>query len=155
MRGRPESAVDRFAARIADDEGCWIWTGALNASGYGTFNPDRNKVYAHRWSYEHHVSPIPDGLDLDHLCRTPSCVNPWHLEPVTRRVNQRRGDTFAATYAATTHCVNGHAFDEANTYFRPDNGHRKCRACNTDRQRAATAAREHQPNPIRKEPHRS
>ena len=67
--------------------GCWEWTGHVNNAGYGRVKND----YAHRLAYEMFVGPIPDGADLDHLCRRRSCVNPAHLEPVTRSENVRRG----------------------------------------------------------------
>ena len=79
--------VEKF--QVAD--GCWIWTGATNGVGYGRVcTEDRRWVYAHRAMYELIVGPIPAGLDLDHLCRTRSCVRPDHLEPVTRGENARR-----------------------------------------------------------------
>lgn len=71
---------------------CWVWTKAM-IKGYGTINlgQDHGKMLAHRWSYEDANGPIPDGLELDHLCRNPPCVNPAHLEPVTHLVNVQRG----------------------------------------------------------------
>ena len=70
---------------------CWIWQASLHR-GYGQFAvSSRQIVIAHRFAYEELVGPIPDGLHLDHLCRQPKCVNPWHLEPVTPLVNVRRG----------------------------------------------------------------
>ncbi len=69
-------------------DGCWVWTGYL--SPYGKFGVSGRRPVAHRWSYEYHVGPIPDGLTIDHLCRNPSCVRPDHLEPVTLQENMRR-----------------------------------------------------------------
>jgi hypothetical protein len=66
---------------------CWVWLGRIEPNGYGK----RGKQWAHRISYERKYGPIPAGLDLDHLCRVPCCVNPDHLEPVTRSENNRRG----------------------------------------------------------------
>lgn len=88
--------VDRFLPKIAPaSNGCWEWTAARHrVSGYGHFNlswrPTMSGL-AHRLSYEYFVGPIPDGLEIDHLCRNRGCVNPTHLEPVTTRVNLRRG----------------------------------------------------------------
>ncbi|WP_414630996.1 HNH endonuclease signature motif containing protein [Alcanivorax jadensis] len=83
-------------------------------------------VKAHRFSYETFESPIPEGMQLDHLCRVRNCVNPRHLEPVTNRENVRRG--FAAR-PAQTHCRSGgHELTEENIYLNP-RGHRECRIC--------------------------
>lgn len=72
--------------------GCWVWTAAVGSHGYGVFNPEPGTTaLAHRHAYTLLVGPIPDGLDLDHLCRNRVCVNPDHVEPVTRRENVQRG----------------------------------------------------------------
>ena len=71
--------------------------------------------------------PIPEGLDLDHLCRNRWCVNPEHVEPVTRRENLIRGQTTIAQNVSKTHCPAGHAYDETNTYYY--RGMRQCRIC--------------------------
>ncbi len=71
---------------------CWVWTDVPNDMGYGVFGVGQKVVKAYRWSYEHFVKPIPDGLMPDHLCRNPPCVRPSHLEPVTNRENVLRGD---------------------------------------------------------------
>lgn len=73
------------------DTGCWLWTAAINNMGYGTLAYRQVRYYAHRFSYEMFVGPIPSGLVLDHLCRHPSCVNPDHLEAVTQQENCMRG----------------------------------------------------------------
>ena len=78
------------------DDGCWWWTGTTGGSNarYGYFNPTTSqwgkKVPAHRWLYEAIGNFIPDGLELDHLCRNKLCVNPAHLEPVTHAENRKR-----------------------------------------------------------------
>lgn len=125
--------VDRFADKVAlQGDGCFVWMGGKTLGGYGVFadltaRSAESKTMAHRWSYEHHVGPIPDGLDIDHLCRNRACVNPEHLEPVTRQENIRRAA------ALKTHCPAGHPYDETNTYVRPNTAQRKCRTCAHER----------------------
>ena len=70
--------------------GCWLWTGKPAKNGYGVISVNNTDRYAHRLSYELHIGPIPDGLTIDHLCMVRLCVNPEHLEPVTRSENTRR-----------------------------------------------------------------
>jgi len=82
---------ERFWPKVDRGGACWLWTGALYVNGYGAFRgPDGRTIRAHRFAYERVVGPIPEGLDLDHLCRVRACVNPAHLEPVTRAENLRR-----------------------------------------------------------------
>lgn len=109
---------------------CWIWTANKLPAGYGIFGCYGKTTLAHRYSHETFIGPIPDGYQVDHLCRTPSCVNPAHLEAVTARVNNLRSNSATSRNAAKTHCLNGHPFDEENT--RPVPGGRFCRACHRD-----------------------
>lgn len=117
--------------RYVDKGDCWEWTGYCTPDGYARFR----SFDAHRWAYQQFVGDIPEGRELDHLCRNRRCVKPDHLEAVTRRVNVLRGRSFAAVNAAKQACSKGHPFDSDNTYIRP-NGNRDCRACGTERQRA-------------------
>lgn len=126
--------VARFEASVERTAGCWYWIGRIGQSGYGYLNEGDAAHLAHRWSYQHHIGPIPEGLSLDHLCRVTYCVNPAHLEPVTHRENVLRGTGPSARHARLTHCKYGHPFDEANTYINPKNGWRGCRACNREKQ---------------------
>lgn len=89
-----KTAVDRFHGKIFYDTvtGCWLFSGSWSRDGYGTFWDGKRSGRAHRWAYENYVGPIPDGLQLDHLCRMRCCVNPDHLEPVTSRENVLRGE---------------------------------------------------------------
>jgi hypothetical protein len=113
-----------------------MWTGATQTNGYGSFGSGNGKsVLAHRFSYESMRAEIPAGLQIDHLCRVRSCVNPWHMEPVTGRVNILRSTNFAATNALLDACRRGHAFTEENTLIRQPGNRRHCRACARERTR--------------------
>lgn len=85
------NTTERFLSKVKRTEGCWLWIGSTNFGGYGTYYVSGRAVRAHRFSYELFVGKIPDGLELDHLCRYKSCVNPKHLEPVTHQENVIRG----------------------------------------------------------------
>lgn len=111
--------------------GCILWTGALNRGGYGTFGiHDRThgvnttKV-AHKVAYEIAKGPVPEGMELDHKCRVRSCINPDHLEPVTRLENVRRG----LKGVLRTHCINGHPYEGNLAAGALKRGIRMCRAC--------------------------
>lgn len=110
--------------------GCWLWTGSINGhNGYGGLKMrDGTVILVHRLSYELLVGPIPKGLEIDHLCRVRNCVNPAHLEPVTKTENWRRGISIFAINARKTHCKSGHEFTTENTYIMADGG-RSCRIC--------------------------
>lgn len=135
------SVLDRFAEKVAlTESGCLEWIGGKTVTGYGQIYAGTDapvvKYMAHRWSYEHHVGPIPDGLEIDHLCGNRACVNPDHLEPVKHAENLMRSDGFSAVHAKKTHCLNGHEFTAENTRQRKGRGGRECRACCRDRDRA-------------------
>lgn len=109
--------------------GCWIWQGGLT-DGYGNFSWARpggiRSHRAHRLAYQLTIGPIPDGCELDHLCRNKACINPAHLEPVSHVENMRRSDV-GWNYRMKTHCPSGHPYDAKNTYYF--DGERSCRAC--------------------------
>ncbi len=129
----PSRALENYAPE--PNSGCWLWLGKVADTGYGKASLAGREVYAHRLFYETHVGPILPGLTLDHLCRVRLCVNPAHMEPVTRAQNVLRGDGLAARNARKTHCKRGHPLDQANTYVART-GWRKCRACLREWQRA-------------------
>jgi hypothetical protein len=141
-RGRPTLRTKERPILDSDyipvpESGCWIWLGSLNTNGYGDVSPckatEGRSRLAHRLSYEQANGPIPDGLELDHLCRVRCCINPDHLEPVVKQVNILRGEGLGARSARKTHCVHGHPLSGSNLKIRTQrtNGriHRDCLAC--------------------------
>lgn len=127
---------------ILNKSGCWVWRGALNADGYGQIWHKGKTQLVHRVMYTLAIGPIPDGLTIDHVkergCTSRACCNLGHLEPVTRKINILRGDTFQARHAAQTHCLNGHEFSPENTYIEAS-GSRRCRECKRALNRAYKA----------------
>ena len=137
MPRKSEPLDQRIKRRVVvQDSGCWDWLGAKSQAGYGRITLPTGKTWgrtdwAHRVSYETFVGPIPAGLDLDHLCRNTSCVNPEHLEPVTRAENLHR------VAVSRTHCAHGHEFTEENTRILPRG--RRCKACERRRSNESNA----------------
>lgn len=144
---RPFSRWPTFESKVKITPTCWLWTGATDGKGYGSFQPPgtRTRVKAHRFAYEVLVGPIPDELELDHVrsrgCTNTKCVNPAHLEPVTHAENMRRSlhlptpgrpGPAVAFQRTKTRCPQNHPYDSANTGVR-SNGHRYCRECARER----------------------
>ncbi|MFI7072082.1 HNH endonuclease signature motif containing protein [Micromonospora sediminicola] len=135
--GKTLSAYDRSALRriaagavLDPDTGCRLWRRGTSHDGYAQVSYRGVDSYAHRVAYELLRGPVPEGLQLDHLCRVRHCVNPDHLQPVTHRVNTLRGDGPTAINAAKSHCDNGHEFTAESTYRH--RGRRQCRICNRE-----------------------
>jgi hypothetical protein len=126
---------DRFWPKVDASGDCWVWTASANQFGYGhILTEGRTRGMAHRVAYELLIGPIPEGLELDHLCRNPPCVNPDHLEPVTHAENMARAPwTAVQARRAQTHCKRGHEFTEDNIYRRPGGVGRSCRTCRASR----------------------
>jgi len=126
----------RFAGMIRIDEnGCWIWTKAHFSTGYPAIRIEGKKTRrAHRVAWELCVGPIPEGLQIDHLCRVKSCVNPAHLEPVTAKVNAQRAVPFRANGGGgprrAAYCKRGHPFDQEGVRFSDGRTFRYCYTCN-------------------------
>jgi hypothetical protein len=129
-----KAVVDLDGPRTVDDAPCWNWRGARNKKGYGRFGYQGRTAYPHRLMYIWTYGVIPDGLEIDHLCRNASCVNPAHLEAVTGQVNMLRAPTIAKANADKTHCPAGHEYTVANTYISKRN-QRYCRKCSAAYQR--------------------
>jgi hypothetical protein len=142
-RGRHDVKITHLARALAelvkDADRCVPWPGALTLDGYGqhrwTIGRNMQSQHAHRTVYELIVGPIPEGLELDHLCKVRACINPKHLEPVTRLVNNRRRGA-----ADEFRCANGHERNEANMHTDPVTGWQKCRPCDAAKQRRYRAA---------------
>jgi hypothetical protein len=129
IEGRFDRRVQRVLARTTKTDSCWLWSGGASGGGYGRVRYGKtHQLQAHRVIYEAMVGPIPEGMQIDHLCRVRHCVNPDHLEAVTAAENNRRSNSPTACNARKTHCPQGHPYDEQNTDLRPDGG-RRCRAC--------------------------
>ena len=131
---------DRILARVTEramgyETPCWISDRYTRPNGYTTIGVNNRVTYTHRAAYIAFVGDIPDGMQLDHLCRNRACCNPDHLEPVSQHENILRGEGWAAKFADQTHCLRGHPLSGANLYVRRDTGGRQCRACNALRQR--------------------
>jgi len=113
---------------INPDTGCWEWKGNTTTNGYGKWQrgSGHRERAAHRIVWEHYKDQaIPEGMQLDHLCRTRNCVNPEHLEVVTPSENTLRQDH---AERRKTHCPKGHEYNETNTRKTPS-GKRVCREC--------------------------
>lgn len=118
-----ELFMNRIQKSIIEDTatGCWLWQKTLNRDGYALIWVHNKAHSAHRFMYEFLCGTIPDGLELDHLCRVRNCVNPEHLEPVTRAENMRRVAIF------NKFCKRGHSYSEHG--FVNSKGDRECKLC--------------------------
>lgn len=124
---------ERFWRRVEKrEDGCWTWGGYLGSQGYGRISYKGRPFLAHRFAYEREVGQIPEGLDIDHICGTRSCVRPSHLRAVTHRVNVLAGKTVVAREAARTECAKGHELAGDNLSVTAQ-GHRQCMTCARDR----------------------
>ena len=117
--------VPGFWDRVEKTDTCWVWTRG-KCNGYGVYRHAGQHYRAHRWSWQEVNGPVPDGLELDHLCRNRACVRPSHLEAVTRRTNALRGVGPTAVNAKKQKCLRGHEYQ-----YDPTTNRRKCPACAT------------------------
>jgi hypothetical protein len=131
----PDSTVRKFMESIDKTDSCWNWRGATSTKPDG--RPSYGRVSlgtsVHRFAYLLAKGAIPLDFEIDHLCKNTLCVNPDHLEAVTKPENMRRSNSPMARQGRQTHCIHGHTFDDVNTYRSPD-GKRRCRACRRARQ---------------------
>lgn len=126
-----EDARRRFFQKVVKTETCWLWT-ASKIKGYGQCHRGAGKLsYSHRWLYELIHGPVPKGLECDHKCRNPSCVNPDHIELVTHKQNVNFGLsplTSRTPRPLKSHCKHGHPYNDENTKF-DNTGRRFCVVC--------------------------
>lgn len=124
MRRTPQ---ERFWEKVKKTPTCWLWIASIDGHGYGSFHMDGKTRYAYHVAYEWLVGRRPAGMDLDHLCRNRACVNPAHLEPVSRGENLHRSPiTQTSINAKKTHCIHGHEYTPENTRRDP---WRRCETC--------------------------
>ena len=134
--------MDRFWSKVHKTDFCWVWTAFINPDGYGIFgigsrtDGSRRIIHAHRWIYLQTYGSIPDGYEIDHLCKNRACVRPDHLEAVSHKVNSQRADLSGngEWQRIKTHCPQGHPYTPENTHtYR---GMKKCRTCDKLRHQA-------------------
>lgn len=128
-RSRARFTPEKFWERVkkASPGDCWEWTGARTSGGYGNLRrPHGTFDYSHRVAYELTIGPIPEGLQIDHLCRNRICCNPRHLEPVPQRINVVRG---MSPYGVRTTCKHGHDITDPQNVYTAPRGDNRCRTC--------------------------
>ena len=129
---RNMTPLERFEARrTIDENGCWVIRGGTR---YVSIMVDGKQRLAHRWAYEHFVGPIPDGHEIDHLCKNTRCSNPEHLEAVTRRENIRRSDNYLGVNMRKDRCPQGHEYTHT-AVTKDGRTNRKCRHCEREAER--------------------
>lgn len=120
-------------------EGCWNWNGTKRKDGYGKLMIDGKFVRAHRFFYELIIGRIEEVKVVDHTCRNRSCVNPAHMEIVTRAENTRRGNGEVMNANRSNCCVKGHKRTRETICAklkRDGTAHIVCRICRNEAQRA-------------------
>ena len=128
-----KSLAERFENKyvVHPENGCWLWAGYVQGNGYGKIQRGgaNHVTFAHRVAYESHKGPIPEGLQIDHVCRNRACVNPAHLRAVAQEANKACGER-----PMRTHCNHGHEFSQANTSWH--HGYRRCKTCHREQESA-------------------
>lgn len=125
----------RIMSKIDQQEDCWVWQASTDGCGYGHVWHEGKLKRAHKLLYETLVGAVPEGLELDHLCKNRACVNPEHLEPVTHAENVNRGEWALANRPVPRTCKRGHPVDNENVYILNEKGWGTCLTCKRDRDR--------------------
>lgn len=120
-----QETLERFWDKVLFTTDCWEWQNCKDGGGYGMFSVNDKLIKVHRFSYEIHKGKIPNGMQIDHLCRVRHCVNPEHLEVVTQKENVLRGVGHTAINARKTHCLRGHLLPKEKDLW----GSRNCLEC--------------------------
>jgi hypothetical protein len=126
-----EDEFQRFVASIRfTKHGCWLWKGPLKPNGYGRFSWSGKRGYSHRFSFQFFYGALPPkNYDVHHTCEVPQCVNPDHLQALSRRDHTLIGNSPCAQHARKRRCIRGHLLKGDNVYIRRDKRGRECRAC--------------------------
>lgn len=132
--GHMQDPVASFWHKVEKTDTCWVWRGTRQTKGYGYHVASKRGSLAHRFAYQLLVGPIPDGLQVDHVCRNRWCVRPEHMRLVTPRENVLAGIGISAQNARKTHCLRGHPFEGTNL-LRDSKGRRMCATCRRQQNR--------------------
>lgn len=124
-----KDVIKRFWLKVRKNKTCWIWTGAKNHLGYGSFRVPGQTIQAHRFSYEIHKGEIPENHNIHHQCRNPKCVNPKHLVSMSRKDHVRKYNSRIEEQIRKTHCPYGHPYSGDDLYINPNTNKRSCREC--------------------------
>lgn len=138
IRSTKKHTTDSILGLARKTDSCWIWSGSVTRkNGYGQVSYKSTHYGAHRFFYEHFIGKIPKGMQIDHLCKNPLCVNPKHLECVTPKENLLRSSNFISTNIKKEVCNYGHPLSGLNLYTNKSiRGNRRiCRICATRRKK--------------------
>lgn len=134
-----EQQLEKVLAQYSPEPntGCWLWSGYVTGNGYGSISINGLPEPVHRFIFRKLVRPIISGYEIDHLCNTPICINPKHLEQKTPKENKMRSNCPPAINAKRTSCIHGHSLSGENLYLykRKDGTRRYCKQCMRDRKK--------------------